>query len=325
VQRVYLDQNMWIDLAKARAGRKEKAHLVEVLQATQDAVRAGYASFPLSAQHYIETSNRGSRESREHLAGLMLSLSQGHAIASAQAVVPYEIEVALIKQLQLPDDLPPAIQIFGKGANHVFNTEVLTYEAPDEYEGHPLPAKLQALATVVGSALTEFAILAGSPSSETTRPAMTQHMRLTGLKFAAGQQDLRDRIAEMGHGQLEDAMTATAIADILDPLQAVCARLGVDPVRLFAGGAEMLSSLVYAIPSRWVEREMRRLRHANPQMQWKGNDLNDVMALSVAVPYCDVVVTERQWTHLVRVAKVDQRFKTKVISDLRRLPELLER
>jgi len=79
------------------------------------------------------------------------------------------------------------------------------------------------------------------------------------------------------------------------------------------------------IPSRWVECEMRRLRHANPQKQWEGNDLNDVMALSVAVPYCDVVVTERQWAHFVGVAKLDRRFNTTVISDLRRLPELLGR
>jgi hypothetical protein len=324
VQRVYLDQNKWISLARARTGREEEAHLVGVLQVALEAVRAGYASFPLSAQHYYETSNRGDRESREHLAWTMLGLSQGDAIASAQVVVPYEIEVALIKQLQLPDDLPPAIQIFGKGANHVFNTKMFTYEAPDEYEGRPLAAELQAMATVVGSTWMEFAILAGSPSSETTRPALSQHMRLTGSKFACGQH-LRDRIAEMGHGQLEDAMTATAIADILDPLLTVCARLGVDPVRLFVDGAEMLGSLVCAIPSRWVEREMRRLRHANPQKQWEGNDLNDVMALSVAVPYCDVVVTERQWAHFVRVAKLDRRFKTKVISDLRGLPELLER
>jgi hypothetical protein len=145
--------------------RKDEAHLVEVLQAAQQAVLAGDASFPLSAQHYYETSHRGDRESRAHLAGTMLGLSQGDAIASAQVMVPYEIEVALIEQLQLPDDLPAAIQIFGKGANHVFNTEMFTYEAPDEYEGRPLPAELQAMATAVGSTWMEFAILAGSPSS----------------------------------------------------------------------------------------------------------------------------------------------------------------
>jgi hypothetical protein len=325
VQRVYLDQNKWIDLAKAQAGRKEKAHLVEVLHAAQAAVRAGDASFPLSAQHYCETLHRGNRESREHLARTMLGLSQGDAIASAQVVVPYEIEVALIEQLQLPNDLPPAIRIFGKGANHVFNTEMFTYEAPDEYEGHPLPAELQAAATFFGSEMMEFGVLAGWPSPESTRLALSEHMRLTGKMFACGQQDLRDRIAETGRGRLENAMTATAIADIHGPLLAACARLGVDPGRLFADGAEKLGPVVRAIPSRWVEREMRRLRHANPQKQWEGNDLNDVMALSIAVPYCDVVVTERQWVHFVGQAELGQRFDTTVINDLRKLPELLGR
>jgi hypothetical protein len=325
VQRVYLDQNKWIDLAKARAGRKEKAHLVEVLQAAHEAVRAGDASFPLSAQHYYETLHRGDRESREHLAGTMLSLSQGHAIASAQVVVPYEIEVARFKQQQLPNDLPPAVQIFGEGANHVFNTEMFTYEAPDEFEGHPLPAELQAVATVIGSTVMEFGILAGSPSSEKTRLALSEHMRLTGSMFACGQQELRDRVAELGRGRLEDVMTATAIADIHGPLLAVCARLGVDPGRLLAAGAEVLGPLVGAIPSRWVEREMRRLRHANPQKRWEGNDLNDVMALSIAVPYCDVVVTERQWVNFADRAELGRRFNTAVINDLPKLPALLGR
>lgn len=323
MQRVYLDQNKWIDLTRAQAGRKEEAHLVEVLEAAQEAVRAGDASFPLSAQHYYETQRRGDRESRANLAGTMLSLSHDDTITPPQVVVPYEIETALIKQLQLPNDLPPAIQIFGKGANHAFNTDIFTYEAPDEWEGLPLQAELRAVATVLGSTRMEFEILAGWSSSEKMRVELSEHTRLTGSKFASGQQDLRDRIVEMGRGRLEDAMTATAIADILEPLLTVCARLGVDPRRLFDGGMEVLGPLVRAIPSRWVEREMRRLRHANPQKQWEGNDLNDVTALSVAVPYCDVVVTERQWVHFVGVAHLDRRFNTTVTSDLRRLPELL--
>src|SRR6266699_278502 len=121
VQRIYLDQNKWIALARARAGHKEEAHLIEVLEAAHEAVGAGDASFPLSAQHYYETHLRGDPASRMHLALTMLDLSQYDAIAPPHVLVPYEIEVALIRQLQLPNDPPHAVQIFGKGANHVFN------------------------------------------------------------------------------------------------------------------------------------------------------------------------------------------------------------
>jgi len=32
----------------------------------------------------------------------------------------------------------------------------------------------------------------------------------------------------------------------------------------------------------------------------KESDLNDLAALSIAVAYCDVVVTEKQWAHVLR-------------------------
>lgn len=323
MQRIYLDQNKWIALARARAGHKQEAHLVEVLEVAEEAVRSGDASFPLSAQHYYETHLRGDPASRMDLARAMLDLSQHDAIAPPEVLVPYEIEVALIDQLKLPHAPPPVVQVFGEGANHVFNTKMFTYEAPSDYEGIHIPAELRAKATTLGSGVMELMTLAGLSPSETTRLKVNEHNRLTGSRFASGQEDLRDRIAQIGRGRLDDAMTANAIADILDPLLATCARLGVDPGQLLDGGAEVLSPLVRDIPSRWVEREMRRLRHANPQKQWDGNDLNDVTALSIAVPYCDVVVTERQWTHLAATARLDRRFSTTVISDLRKLPELL--
>jgi hypothetical protein len=169
VQRIYLDQNKWIALARARTGHKQEAHLVEVLEVAQEAVRSGDASFPLSAQHYYETHLRGDPASRMDLARTMLDLSQHDAIAPPHVLVPYEIEVALIGQLQLPNDPPRVVQVFGKGANHAFHTKMFTYEAPSEYEGIHIPAELQAEATAVGSEVIELMTLAGLSPPETTR------------------------------------------------------------------------------------------------------------------------------------------------------------
>jgi hypothetical protein len=55
------------------------------------------------------------------------------------------------------------------------------------------------------------------------------------------------------------------------------------------------------------------------------NDIKDVEFLSVAVPYCNIVVTERFWSHTVRAAGLDRRYDTIVISDLTEVPELLAR
>jgi hypothetical protein len=71
--------------------------------------------------------------------------------------------------------------------------------------------------------------------------------------------------------------------------------------------------------------KLRSQRQANPQKPWEGNDLNDVIALSIAVPYCDVVVTEKSWASLVNAAKVGKRFDTLVTRDLKDVVNRLSR
>jgi hypothetical protein len=66
--------------------------------------------------------------------------------------------------------------------------------------------------------------------------------------------------------------------------------------------------------------ELRRLRQQSQDTNWKPNDLNDIASLAVAIPYCDVVVTERQWSHMARRAELDRRFNTVILHDLRSLP-----
>ena len=51
--------------------------------------------------------------------------------------------------------------------------------------------------------------------------------------------------------------------------------------------------------------------------------MQDKAALSIAVAYCDVVVTERQWVHVLKQAKGDEKMGTVLFSDLAKLPEAL--
>jgi hypothetical protein len=61
----------------------------------------------------------------------------------------------------------------------------------------------------------------------------------------------------------------------------------------------------------------------NQQTKWTPNDLIDVGYLSCAVGYCDIVVTERKWTHMLNQSDAPKRLGTTVISDLNDLTELL--
>ncbi len=53
------------------------------------------------------------------------------------------------------------------------------------------------------------------------------------------------------------------------------------------------------------------------------NDSRDLIWVSVAMPYSNVVVTENYWGHQVRATGLDTRFCTVLLTDLRELPERL--
>jgi hypothetical protein len=64
--------------------------------------------------------------------------------------------------------------------------------------------------------------------------------------------------------------------------------------------------------------------HRNPQSRWKPNDIFDFDALSVAIPYCDVVVTDRHASSLASAAKLPGRLDTRVIATLDELVPVLD-
>lgn len=85
-----------------------------------------------------------------------------------------------------------------------------------------------------------------------------------------------------------------------------------------------MTHLIEAMPSRWVEMRLKQARQANPQKEWSGNDLNDVTALAIAVPYCDIVVTEKSWAAMLTDAKIPARFGHTVTASLDDLVNFLE-
>jgi hypothetical protein len=88
-------------------------------------------------------------------------------------------------------------------------------------------------------------------------------------------------------------------------------------------GHEGVTDFMLDLPSRAPGLAMMWLQHDNPQTIWKPNDLVDLAYLSTAVAYCDIVVTERKWTHVINHSGAAKRSKTTVINDIADLTQLL--
>jgi hypothetical protein len=53
------------------------------------------------------------------------------------------------------------------------------------------------------------------------------------------------------------------------------------------------------------------------QKEWKINDLRDNAALAIAIPYCDVVVTDKEvWDVAAHRAHLDKEFDTAIFRSL---------
>jgi S-adenosylhomocysteine hydrolase len=63
-----------------------------------------------------------------------------------------------------------------------------------------------------------------------------------------------------------------------------------------------------------------QVRHRNRDKWWACNDIFDIDALSLAVPYCDIVVTDSHRRHVLRTAHLDERMDTAVLAKLTELP-----
>ncbi len=303
---VYLDQNKWIDLARAETGHPKGEPFVETLAALKQAVDEGRARFPLSAAHYYETGKQRVRKRRMELATTMVRLAGTLRIAPPDTIVPWEIQRALVEVFDLPLSVPD-LELFGSGAAHAFSAPTLRYTAPAEWEGIQLPPEWQdELERRTGPAFEAMLLASVVPEGLPYPMRIVFHdfKNLTDERFVHGQQDVAETLKKHGRHRLEDLMLATAYTDIRVPVAEASYRLRLNPEQV----GDRWRQILEAIPSRWVRMKLRHHRQANPQEAWHGHDLNDVTALAIAVPYCDVVVTEKSWASFLNAAKVGDRF-----------------
>jgi hypothetical protein len=152
--------------------------------------------------------------------------------------------------------------------------------------------------------------------------------RTVSFNYAQRQEELRQRLRDSGWrtGERSERLAvARALIDYTVPIEQALLRAGLSWDDLFSRGRMFLSQFVEAIPLAYTDTQLERERHAAVDKRWEPNDLVDLDALSKAIVYCDVVVTERQWVSLAVKAGLDKRFNTVMLFDLGDLPKHLVR
>jgi hypothetical protein len=326
VRHIYLDQNKWIDLARAVNGTPGGNRFEDVALVLRAGVDTGELSLPLSSVHYMETQNRREWNSRRRLGETMLAFSKLQTIAPPDSLLAAELDRTIVA-LFGASLTPRPLQVFGSGASHAFAEEYKPWRIPDEVRADiedPVGYEREA------NRLIDRMLLLG-PTPEMEAAGMPDcdpfsHLEV-GERYAEAKEELRAvRVAESwnsGERSMRVAR-AQAITDHLPAIEEALGRAGLPIDLLIDGGQEGMSAFVDATPTILASSELERHRHVASQKPWERQDLNDIAGLSVAIAYCDIVVTEGLWTDAATRSALTERLGTVVISDLADLtPHLL--
>jgi hypothetical protein len=318
--RVYLDENKWIDLARAVSGHREGEKFKKAARMVAAAVSLGEASFPLSAGHMFETWKQKSGRRRHEVATTMLTISKNHAIAPHWELVPGEIDRALRRRFGRPINCLP-LRPFGKGIKHRSGR----YAPPitDGLRARVLASEPSLSQSELSDAI-DLVLLAGPPEDLPIRGVAPPPVK-PAQDFARQQNEQVQQFIDYAADRdtRRRAVAARELIDIQDVLEAGLARAGVSWHALMELGADEVTAFMLDLPSRAAGLELMWRQFDNQQTRWQPNDLIDIGYLSCAVAYCDIVVTERKWTHMLNQSDVPKRFGTTVVSDLNDLIEML--
>jgi hypothetical protein len=320
---VYLDLNHWIHLAQAATGHAQGAGYRDALDACRAAKSAGVALFPLSATHYIEMYNIKDPRQRRDVAGVMEELSGFATLASRTVVMVVEVRAVLDAVLGT-DASSEIADLLGFGCGPAFGKRggLRMRDADGRDVTHQLSAT-RAAALAKAEVQLERAFLSGPPDEDLPALLELGYDALAAIKVAhqraQQEEELRAKLdddSRWRRGRLRDVVAARELRyELFDIVEAHLRRRGLAWGDVL-GDRESLRRFTGGMPSTDVAIALKTQRHRDATLRWTANDINDIDALSLAVPYCDLVVTEKFAHHVLTSSRVAKRMNTLVIRAL---------
>jgi hypothetical protein len=327
----YLDLNHWISLAKAAVGHPDGGKSQPALDALRELRASGQVLLPLSATHYMEMSRIRSARQRFDVADVMEELSGFECLMDRTVVIRLELQEAFCRLLGEDARIYDPLPLIGNGGMQAFGLrgglrirdgdgQDVTDDAKSRW-----PAGPEAFDVWRRDAEHRLnrSLLAGPSAEEepALRKAGWNPEKATEVSKQRAQQENEQatRLAEDSRwrrGRLRDVVAARYLALEIHPtLDEESTQRGIDFPDLFPQ-PDAARRFTDSMPSADVWITLLTAQHRNPQTRWTANDIYDADALSVAIPYCDFVATERHAAHLLHAEGLPERVDTTVVTSL---------
>lgn len=339
---VYLDLLHWVSLAKANSGHRDGGRYEEALAACVRAVEAGIAVFPIADAIYMEVSKIGPHRQRRDLRDVIERVSEYRVITSRVMIANHEVE-ALLDDLVGPSPNPVnemdyldwgVARAFGMVGGFRIKTNDTDEDVTEEVAAKH-PDGPEAFYRKLAWAELEL----NRKTLEGPTPEEEPGLRADGWDPRAGYEVVARRaVQEMEQVErfnddpgwrgerIRDVVAAREVIIEINRMlyEGLDARgAGLDDV-FSEDDIDATRRAFDSMPSFDVSVTLKAAYHRNPAHTWKPNHIHDIDALASTVPYCDIVLTDKEAaSHLDRTGLAD-RFETTVLSRIEDLAPLLD-
>ncbi len=319
---IYLDQWVYVRLLRTYNGASpEYPKYVELCKDVIESSNKGVNRFPFSIAHLHETIKRTKLDSRKELFKFIFDLSKFNTIRPWIQVVNPEIRNAILTSLGRRL-IPLSSFVFGDELGHCFGRKA-GIESTDKNKAVPEEVKVEILSAYKNSELMADAL------SKDKMLEYIEGWRQQDDKMVNELEELR--LKEYSHPdkkKRKDISDARFFITIIrDPFIQILSDFNLDfneyTKKIFSS-KEAAESFLKSIPTAYVFHVLNEARNMNSSRPIKPNDLWDLSFLAIAVPYCDIVVTEREWAQILNQKKIGELYNTKILYSLEELGEILK-
>jgi hypothetical protein len=303
---IYLDLNHYINLARTAAGLQVPDGYGSLLRAATAARQQDRAVFPLSGTHYMEMSGILDPAQRTTVAEVMESLSGFRVLLGRVTLAELEIDAmigALLRQGSAAERIGLLGPTFGWAFGMRGGLTIRDADGSDSSASMREEIGDREFERIIAEATLAFerGMLAGPPDEEIAalRAAGYAPMKTREVteKRAQQERDLSARLDEddkWRRGRLRDVVSASELThEWLDQITRATLARGTSIGQVVGGDRERMRAFVEGMPSSRVAISLKTRYHRDGRHQWTANDIHDIDALAIAVPYCDAVFTDK--------------------------------
>lgn len=307
---IYLDQNKWIDIARAFYGKSEGDKYKTVLKLLQEKVLSGEIILPISTIHIIETSRKADKESRQRLSEFIAPMTKSFGILPNFMIRDQEVENAIMQKIGKDPINNISEIVIKKGIYQMLGLEFEKDSIIEIFNQFTLNNEIsdKVIAKIMID-LIDRELLDEIREEDEKAAKEYEIKRKQNQESLSKEMRLRLAISEM--------MNTAFLHKIIEQLN----NHGIE-IKQFSDlllNADDWKNFIFSMPSIDIWINLHVLRDSNKDKSVHRNDSADIAFLSVAVPYCDVVVTEKYWTHLLVSNRFDKKYNTIVLSDINAL------